>query len=114
MKKVEGDCQVGYCDKFTFCDYGCYCFSTEPYSGAGVCLPLPSIKKKVEENPNLCQTHTECTKKGSGNYCAIYPYSDYKYGFCFASVTEAEDAYKIASTYKFKKDFLKMPGTTAA
>ncbi|KEH34643.1 Leginsulin/Albumin-1 [Medicago truncatula] len=79
----------------------------------GICNPYNTMKKKVEENPNLCQTHTECKKKGSGNFCARHINSDVKYGFCFASFSEAQDAYKMAITSNIKKDFLKIPGTTA-
>lgn len=48
-------------------------------------------------------------KKGIGNFCAHYPNSDNKHGWCFASITEAEYFFKIAAAkYKFRKDILKM------
>jgi len=115
MKKIEGgeSCNYGYCSYFYLCKGDCYCYSSNPYTGEGSCYPVYSIKKKVEEHLNLCQSHTECTNKGSGNYCGRYPNSDIKYGFCFASISEAEDVFKMAYNSKFKNDFLKMPATTA-
>jgi len=115
MKKIEGESCLAHGCYFYIddsCPSGCVCDLIDPYHFTGVCVSYPSIKKKVEENPNLCQTHTDCTKKGSGNYCALYRNSDNKYGICFASVTEAEDAFKMASNSKFKKDFLKMSVST--
>jgi len=113
MKKIEGDC-LSFCGPGVAqgCDEGCWCFIPDIW-GIGSCESIDSIKKKVEEHPNLCMSHRECTKKGSGNFCARHPNSDIKYGFCFASIYEAEDAFKMTSTSKFKKDFLKMSGTTA-
>ncbi|AES70993.1 putative albumin I chain a [Medicago truncatula] len=114
MKKVEGvDCTGAYCDDLTGCGDYCFCDVIYFLGNQGVCVPYSAMKKKVEENPNLCQTHTECKKKGSGNFCARHINSDVKYGFCFASFSEAQDAYKMAITSNIKKDFLKIPGTTA-
>ncbi|KEH34665.1 putative albumin I chain a [Medicago truncatula] len=92
MKKIEGN-SLSFCSPTveTGCDYGCYCFICTSW-GLGNCEPLSTIKKKVEEQPNLCWSHDECTKKGSGNYCARFPNSDIKYGWCFASISEEEDA----------------------
>lgn len=110
VKKIEGDeCQRA-CYVFfpNDCSSHCFCNIQDPFGYWGVCTELPSMKKMVEENPNLCHSDTECRNKGSGNYCARFPNSDLKYGWCFASIAEAEDAFKMASSYKFNKDFLKM------
>jgi viroplasmin and RNaseH domain-containing protein len=75
--------------------------------------------KMIEEHPNLCKTHAECIKKGSGNFCARYPNADIEYGWCFPSVDEAERYFKIGSNpvvnnfFKIasnsnEKDYLKM------
>ncbi|MCH81213.1 albumin [Trifolium medium] len=66
----------------------------------------------VEESPYLCNSHADCTIKGSGSFCARYPNNPYnvKYGWCFASKYEAEDYVRVVgSRYKFNKDLLKMP-----
>jgi len=40
----------------------------------GFCIyPISSIMKMVEQHPNLCQSHVDCTKKGSGRFCALSP-----------------------------------------
>ncbi|KEH34653.1 putative albumin I chain a [Medicago truncatula] len=105
MKKIEGAKCGEACDtQFNFCNAGdgCRCFITDAYlTLPGFCAQLTSIEKKVEELPNLCWSHAECIRKGSGNYCAHLPNSDIKYGFCFASISEAEDVL-------LKRDFLKM------
>jgi len=115
MKKVEGaGCQKS-CNNFSpGCPSGCKCIIYEYVYGifVGFCendnVLSGNFQRKVEEHPKLCWSHDECTKKGSGNYCAHFPNSNLKYGWCFASVSDAQEAYKMASSYKFKKDFLKM------
>ncbi|XP_039687328.1 albumin-1 isoform X1 [Medicago truncatula] len=107
MKKIEGEsCESRGCIFYIndSCPSGCVCDPIDPVTWAGVCVSYSSIKKKVEEHPNYCETHTECTKKGSGNFCARFANSDIKYGWCFASISEAENAFKIASTSEFKND----------
>ncbi|KAK7358102.1 hypothetical protein VNO77_00023 [Canavalia gladiata] len=47
--------------------------------------------------PKLCQSHDDCMKKGSGNFCAHYPNHYIDYGCCFDSDSETP------------KGFLKMP-----
>ena len=88
----------------------------------GICISPTSSEnnmKMIEEHPNLCQTHAECIKKGSGNFCARYANDDIEYGWCFASVAEAERYFKIGSNTAVKsfikiatnskeKDYLKM------
>jgi hypothetical protein len=115
MKKVEANCDGRLCGTFMKdCDSGCKCIAFECVSFVcyGTCenrnVVSGNFQRKVEEHPKLCWSHDECTKKGSGNYCARFPNSNLKYGFCFASVSEAQDAFKMASSYKFKNDFLKM------
>jgi len=117
MKKVEAQqCKIG-CSIYTgyrCSEANCVCYPYAPLVGA--CAPRYSsvdLKKMVNDHPNLCQSHVECTKKDSGNFCANYPNSDIEYGWCFASNSEAEDVFfKVVSNSKFIKDFLKMPKTT--
>ncbi|XP_058773211.1 albumin-1 E-like [Vicia villosa] len=75
----------------------------------GVCIEGIRVDvKTIEEHPNLCKSHADCIKKGSGNFCARYSNPNIEYGWCFASKYEAEDVFlKMSSTYKFTKDFLK-------
>jgi hypothetical protein len=61
--------------------------------------------KMIEEHPNLCQTHAECIKKGSGNFCGRYANADIEYGWCFVSVAEAERYFKIGSNTAVKSFF---------
>jgi hypothetical protein len=113
MKKVEADgCITGTCNVggAFYCGSNCFCDFLYPVtSPVGVCRYLYSsedLKKKVQEHPNLCWSHGECIEKGSGNYCARFP--NLKHGLCFASVSEAENVIKMASSSKFKNDSLKM------
>nr|AFK48072.1 unknown [Medicago truncatula] len=115
MKKVEGaGCQQSCGTFLPGCRNDCECVPVDCTYGVcvGFCendnVVSGNFHRKVEEHPKLCMSHDECTKKGSGNYCAHFPNSNLEYGYCFASVSEAQDAYKIASSLKFKKDFLKM------
>ncbi|KAL9298319.1 hypothetical protein ACSQ67_024215 [Phaseolus vulgaris] len=66
---------------------GCYCM---PTLEGGVCLRgiLPPVAKMIDEHPNLCKSHDECIKKGSGNFCAPYPNHYMDYGWCFTSDAE--------------------------
>ncbi|XP_058740775.1 albumin-1-like [Vicia villosa] len=123
MKNVEAvDCS-GVCSPFetTPCrSTDCRCVPWGLF--AGQCIyPTGSelIVKMVEEHPYLCQSHSDCVKKGNGNFCANYPNSEIQYGWCFSSNTEAQhfftigsklagnDLFNIGSNGK-TKDFLKM------
>ncbi|KEH34652.1 putative albumin I chain a [Medicago truncatula] len=110
MKKIEGTgCGMPCNEVHDVCDSeDCFCYSEASFSGDGNCVTFTPFIKKVEEHPNLCQTHTECTKKGSGNFCARFPNSNRKYGFCVAANSEAKEAFKMASSSKLKNYFLKM------
>ncbi|KEH34658.1 putative albumin I chain a [Medicago truncatula] len=111
MKKVEAAfCFRVPCNPDYGCNGDCVCALTwHPVVPMYECYDPRSyaeLKKKVEEPPKLCWSHAECTKKGSGNYCARFP--NLQYGLCFPSVSEAVNAFKMASSLKFEKDFLKM------
>ncbi|KEH34662.1 albumin I [Medicago truncatula] len=115
MKKVEADKCGAYCPyPRLYCSGDCDCepfiASLPPRLNFKCVTPHSSaeLKKKVEEQPKLCWSHTECTEKGSGNYCARFPNSNLKYGLCFPSISEAVNTFKMASSLKFEKDFLKM------
>ncbi|RDY06445.1 hypothetical protein CR513_09573, partial [Mucuna pruriens] len=58
-------------------------------------IEAASFAKMVNKHPSLCQSHDECMKKGSGNFCARYPNSRMEYGWCVNS--------------EALKGFLKMP-----
>ncbi|KAK2414173.1 albumin-1 [Trifolium repens] len=102
------------------CSGACSPFETKPCGSTKDCRCIPVglvvgyctypsavVMKRVEEHPSLCQSHADCTKKGTGSFCARYPNSDIEYGWCFASNTEAEFFFKTSSNYKFTKDYLK-------
>ncbi|RHN45507.1 putative albumin I chain a [Medicago truncatula] len=127
MKKVEA-CSGGLCsvfDKnFPRCEENpdCQCIPWGILYGNCIYLPTKeSIVKVVEEHPNLCQSHVECTKKGSGSFCARYPDSKNHIGWCFTSNAEAERYFEVGSNPAInnffknmisnsnEKGFLKMP-----
>jgi len=74
------------------CHTGIYLCTCSDQSG------LSSVAKMRDEHPNLCQSHEECRKKGSGNFCARNPNNYMDYGWCFNSDSEA-----------LNKGFLAMP-----
>ncbi|GAU21093.1 hypothetical protein TSUD_10100 [Trifolium subterraneum] len=80
---------------------------------AGACTyPSGAVLKTIEAHPNLCQSHADCMKKGTGSFCARYQNPDIEYGWCFASISEAQDIFfNISSNYKFTKNFLKSTAT---
>ncbi|GAU30826.1 hypothetical protein TSUD_267460 [Trifolium subterraneum] len=63
----------------------------------------------VEQHPNLCQSHDDCTQKRSGSFCARYPNPDIEYGWCFDSDSHAQASFKNALYSKSPNFFLKMP-----
>ncbi|KEH34704.1 putative albumin I chain a [Medicago truncatula] len=78
MKKVEAKECRGDCGTFLgLCASGCKCVTHDYVYGCyvGTCenpnLVSGNFQRKVEE-PKLCWSHDECTKKGSGNYCARF------------------------------------------
>lgn len=116
MKKVEAQS----------CGGACAVFDSNPKCGSSKCKCVYSIIPFIaghcdvrsstdvetdEEHPNLCRSHVECTEKGIGSFCARYLDPDNQFGWCFASYSEAEEYFKIASKYKFTKEFLKLPIT---
>ncbi|XP_058773225.1 albumin-1 D-like [Vicia villosa] len=74
----------------------CRCFLFAPFTG--YCTSAGT--KSVEEHPNVCQFHVDCTEKKTGTFCARYPNPNIKHGWCFASKSEAEDVlFKFFSNY---------------
>nr|G1CWH5.1 RecName: Full=Cliotide T7; Flags: Precursor [Clitoria ternatea]AEK26407.1 cyclotide precursor cliotide T7 [Clitoria ternatea] len=53
----------------------------------------------VNDHHLLCQSHEDCFKKGTGNFCAPSLKHDVKYGWCFRAESEGF----------LLKDFLKTP-----
>jgi len=112
MKKVGADDCWGPCSVLQTppCPSpNCYCMPLLLVAGYCSHASSPTVVKIVEEHPNLCQSHADCMKKGSGSFCASYPNPDIKYGWCFASNFEAQKVFfKIFSDYEFIKGFTKM------
>ncbi|KAL2326392.1 hypothetical protein Fmac_025450 [Flemingia macrophylla] len=92
MKIDAADCS-GVCSPFEMPPCGsrdCRCIPVGLF--IGYCTypsGLSSVAKMIDEHPNLCQSHDECMKKGSGNFCARYPNNYIDYGWCFDSDSEA-------------------------
>lgn len=108
MKKVEADCEGDLCSVILDpCPDPCACFPIEEF--VGVCLPYYSVKMMAEKNVNLCLSHADCEKTGSGSFCARYPYSKVEYGWCFASKSHAQASFKIVFNSKFPNLFRKTP-----
>ncbi|CAL5209985.1 unnamed protein product [Lathyrus oleraceus] len=111
VKKVEsGYCSpvTCYTDRSGDCQFGCICYPSF-FGYVGSCQPYVSVAKMVDDHPNLCQSHDECTKKGTGSFCGRYPDSNMEYGRCFSSKFQAEVFFvKMISNSQFKKDLLKM------
>lgn len=90
MNKVEAVSCSGYCSVFDTpqkCDpIECVCVPV-PLPLGGLCLSRSSgsVMELVKEHPNLCQSHVDCTKKGSGSFCARFPNADIEYGWCLVS-----------------------------
>nr|G1CWH1.1 RecName: Full=Cliotide T2; Flags: Precursor [Clitoria ternatea]AEK26403.1 cyclotide precursor cliotide T2 [Clitoria ternatea] len=64
--------------------------------------------KTVNQHRLLCESHEDCFKKGTGNYCAFFPDSDVHFGWCFYAES---DGYLLKDFFKMSKDNLKMPMT---
>jgi hypothetical protein len=116
VRNVEAVCPIGcYLYKPKSCGTGCKCVPASLTYGACVKESFEHVAKMVEEHPNLCQSHAECTKKGSGSFCARYPNPDIEYGWCFESNSHAEASFKKALiNSEFSNFFLKMPSTLSA
>jgi hypothetical protein len=113
MKGAE-DCS-GICSPFQMppCpSSNCRCIPVVLVGGNCVDPSSPTITKMVEEHANLCQSHADCTKKGSGSFCARYPNPDIEYGWCFSSSSRAQEVFfKISSNPRFVKGLDMKPGT---
>ncbi|CAJ1978358.1 unnamed protein product, partial [Sphenostylis stenocarpa] len=79
MKNIEAGC-LGWCNpnKPNSCGSSCKCYFA-PLPMGGVC-GKKSLKKTIEEHPNICVSDNDCVKKGSGDFCAPYPYENVDYG----------------------------------
>ncbi|CAK8575132.1 unnamed protein product [Lathyrus sativus] len=106
MKKVEATrCQEGCSLSKLDCGDGCQCIMDDFVTG--ICETIEYVTKMVEQHPSLCESHGDCTRKGSGSFCALYPNSDIKYGWCFESNSHAEASFKNALNSEFS-NLLKM------
>jgi hypothetical protein len=112
MKKVGATDCSGACSPFEMppChSSNCRCIPNEIFGGYCRCPSSPAVMKMVEEHPNLCQSHADCTKKGSGSFCARYPNPDVEHGWCFSSNFEAYDVFfNVSSNPGLIKDFMPM------
>ncbi|XP_058739645.1 albumin-1-like [Vicia villosa] len=102
-KKVQADCDKLCSFQESECGDGCLCLI-----GIDYCLSISLVMKMVKKHPKLCESHADCTRKGSGSFCAYYPNSDIKYGVCFDSSSHAEASFKNALSSEFS-NLLKMP-----
>nr|QMV80714.1 cyclotide precursor [Clitoria ternatea] len=73
---------------------GCSCKSKVCYKNHVIAAEAST----VDDHHLLCQSHEDCFKKGSGNFCAPFLGHDVKYGWCFHAESEGF----------LLKDFLKM------
>nr|ALL96747.1 albumin 1 [Clitoria ternatea] len=81
---------------------GCSCKSSVCYLNH----IIASDAKTVDEHHLLCQSHEDCFKKGTGNFCAAFPDHDIAYGWCFHAQSEG---YLLKDFLKMPKGILKMP-----
>nr|QMV80721.1 cyclotide precursor [Clitoria ternatea] len=104
LKKTEGGLPI----------CGETCFKTKCYT-KGCSCSYPVCKrnhiialeaKTVDEHRLLCESHEDCFKKGTGNYCASFPNSDIHFGWCFYAESEG---YLLKDFLKMSKDDLKTP-----
>ncbi|XP_058752171.1 albumin-1-like [Vicia villosa] len=108
IKKVEADCNDKICSfQRSTCGAGCLCLP-----GIDFCMNASLVMKIVKKHPKLCESHADCTRKGSGSFCAYYPNSDIKYGVCFDSNSHAEASFKNALSSEFS-NLLKMSSAVA-
>ncbi|CAJ1978333.1 unnamed protein product [Sphenostylis stenocarpa] len=81
-QRVVGTCTVGLskpCGSTS-------CICSPVLLLAGICSSgVESLEKTIDEHPNLCRSDDDCVQKGSGNYCAPYPYQHVHHGWCFDS-----------------------------
>ncbi|CAJ1834557.1 unnamed protein product [Sphenostylis stenocarpa] len=93
MKSVESVSCIGPCrvtDATPCNSASCTCIPAFIFSAFGACGDgVESFEKTIDEHPNLCLSHHDCVKKGSGNFCALYPSQHVHYGWCFHSDSQA-------------------------
>lgn len=101
---------MAFCTKDIQCGNGCQCLYSYPSftDTPGLCNKESFVTKMVEEHPNLCKSHADCTRKGSGSFCALYQNSDPIYGACFDSISDAQTSFENALSSEFS-NMLKMP-----
>ncbi|CAJ1978004.1 unnamed protein product [Sphenostylis stenocarpa] len=93
MKHIEAGACFGFCEVTETEPCGskiCLCVSFALITG--ICVPpfaVESYAKRLDEYPNLCLSHHDCVKKGSGNFCARSPNPNVPFGWCSHSNTEA-------------------------
>ncbi|CAK8575136.1 unnamed protein product [Lathyrus sativus] len=110
IRKIEADTCNAYCElEGLKCGGDCECVPIRiPYP----CIPPHVASKIVDQHPHICESHEDCTRKGSGSFCGIYPVSDMKYGWCFDSKSDAEASFKNLLSSKFS-NLLKMPSAVS-
>ncbi|CAJ1979249.1 unnamed protein product [Sphenostylis stenocarpa] len=91
MKRIEAGC-LDFCLTIDTQPCGSSVCSCVPVAViAGICLPdiaVESIAKRLDEYPQLCVSHHDCVKKGSGNFCTRSLYPNVPFGWCSHSNTE--------------------------
>ncbi|KAK2379376.1 hypothetical protein P8452_35857 [Trifolium repens] len=114
VKKVEAACPIScLLYKPKSCGDGCKCVPASLTYGVCVKASFEHVANMVKEQPNLCQSHADCTKNGSGSFCARFPNPDIEYGWCFDSSSDAQASFKNALNSESSNFFLKMPSTVS-
>ncbi|CAJ1978351.1 unnamed protein product [Sphenostylis stenocarpa] len=102
MKNTEASgafCASNFCSLSPDCGIGCYCHYGGCYN-----RELASAAKMMEENSDLCESHEECKKRGSGDFCARSPNPLIQHGWCFHSHSEAlKQFFAITTQYLYAK-----------
>ncbi|CAJ1978352.1 unnamed protein product [Sphenostylis stenocarpa] len=103
LKNIEAEgafCASTFCTLSPDCGIGCRCY----YGGCYNNRELDSAAKTMEENSDLCESHEECKKKGSGDFCARSPNPLIHHGWCFHSHSEAlKQFFAITTQYLYAK-----------
>ncbi|CAK8575127.1 unnamed protein product [Lathyrus sativus] len=113
MKDVEAVCPIScFLWKPQGCGDGCKCTPISLKYGACKKESSEDVTMMVEKHPNLCESHADCTKKGSGSFCARFLNPEIEYGWCFDSNPHAEASFKNALSSEFS-NLLKMPSAVS-
>ncbi|KAI5391526.1 albumin-1 [Lathyrus oleraceus] len=113
MKEVEAVCPLAcVIHKPKGCGEGCKCIPVSLTAGVCKKASFEDVTRMVEKHPKLCESHADCTKKGSGSFCARFRNPEIEYGWCFDSNPHAQASFKNALSSEFS-NLLKMPSAVS-